>query len=156
MPMPMTATTADNATPSRLMEKPTWLLSQVSMHAHRLLTEELATAGSRGYHYRLLAALQEFGPASQARLGRRTGMDRSDVVAALNDLAGRGMVERSPDPADRRRNVITITPDGTAHFQRLDRLLAGVQDELLAPLSPAERELLTGLLTRVLDHHASD
>jgi DNA-binding MarR family transcriptional regulator len=156
MPMPMTATTADDATPSRLREKPTWLLSQVSMHAHRLLTEELATAGSRGYHYRLLAALQEFGPASQARLGRRTGMDRSDVVAALNDLAGRGMVERSPDPADRRRNVITITPDGTAHFQRLDRLLAGVQDELLAPLSPAERELLTGLLTRVLDHHASD
>jgi DNA-binding MarR family transcriptional regulator len=155
-PMPMTATTADDATPARLMEKPSWLISQVSMHAHRLLTEELATAGSRGYHYRLLAALQEFGPASQVRLGRRTGMDRSDVVAALNHLAGRGMVERSPDPADRRRNVITITPDGTAHFQRLDRLLAGVQDELLAPLSPAERELLTGLLTRVLDHHTSD
>jgi DNA-binding MarR family transcriptional regulator len=80
-------------------------------------------------------------------------MDRSDVVAALNDLAGRGLVERSPDPADRRRNVITITADGTAHFERLDRLLSGAQDELLAPLSPAERHLLTGLLTRVLDHH---
>jgi DNA-binding MarR family transcriptional regulator len=123
------------------------------MHAHRLLMGQLATAGSRGYHYRLLAALQEFGPASQAALGRRTGMDRSDVVAALNDLAGRGLVERAPDPADRRRNVITITADGTAHFERLDRLLSRAQDELLAPLSPAEREVLTGLLTRVLDHH---
>jgi DNA-binding MarR family transcriptional regulator len=80
-------------------------------------------------------------------------MDRSDVVAALNDLAGRGLVERAPDPADRRRNVITITADGTAHFERLDRLLSRAQDELLAPLSPAEREVLTGLLTRVLDHH---
>jgi DNA-binding MarR family transcriptional regulator len=147
-------TTAEDATPARLLEKPSWLISQISMHAHRLLTGALATAGSRGYHYRLLAALQEFGPASQVALGRRTGMDRSDVVAALNELAGRGLVERSPDPADRRRNVITITVDGTAHFERLDRLLSGAQDELLAPLSPAERELLTGLLTRVLDHHA--
>src|SRR5262249_9477228 len=83
--------------------------------AHRLLTEKLATAGSRGYHYRLLAALQEFGPASQAMLGRRTAMDRSDVVAAVNELADRGLADRSPDPADRRRNVITITPARTAH-----------------------------------------
>jgi DNA-binding MarR family transcriptional regulator len=149
-------TLAENATPARLKQKPSWLISQISMHAHRLLTEELATAGSRGYHYRLLAALQEFGPASQVKLGRRTGMDRSDVVAVLNDLAQRGLAERSPDPADHRRNVITITPAGAAHFERLDRLLAGVQDELLAPLSPAERKVLTGLLARVLDHHTSD
>jgi DNA-binding MarR family transcriptional regulator len=140
--------------PARLTEKPTWLLSQVSMHAHRLLTGWLATAGARGYHYRLLAALQEFGPASQATLGRRTQMDRSDVVAALNELAGRGMVERSPDPADRRRNVITITPEGASHLERLEKLLAGVQDELLEPLSPAERRQLTGLLARLLAHHA--
>jgi DNA-binding MarR family transcriptional regulator len=148
-------TTADDATPTRLTEKPSWLLSQTSAHAHRLVTERLATAGARGYHYRLLAALQEFGPASQARLGRRTGIDRSDVVAALNELTGRGLVERTSDPADRRRNVITITPAGAEYFQRLDGLLASVQDELLAPLSRHERELLTHLLTRVLEHHTS-
>jgi MarR family transcriptional regulator, lower aerobic nicotinate degradation pathway regulator len=148
-------TTADDAMPARLIEKPTWLISQTSTQAHRLLTERLATAGARGYHYRLLAALQEFGPASQAQLGRRTGMDRSDVVAALNELAGRGLVERTLDAADRRRNIITITPAGTAHLQRLDGLLADVQDELLAPLSGRERELLIRLLTRVLEHHTS-
>jgi DNA-binding MarR family transcriptional regulator len=147
-------TTADDAPPSRLAEKPTWLISETSRHGHRLLTEKLAEAGSRGYDYRLLAALQEFGPASQARLGRRTGMDRSDVASVLNDLADRGLAERSPDPADGRRNVITITPAGTAHLRRLDELLADVQDELLAPLSPAEREQLITLLTRVLEHHA--
>jgi MarR family transcriptional regulator, lower aerobic nicotinate degradation pathway regulator len=142
-------TAADDATPTRLTEKPTWLINLISMHAHRLLTERLATAGSRGYHYRLLAALREFGPASQAALGRRTAMDRSDVVAALDELAGRGLVERSPDPTDRRRNVITITRPGAAHLRRLDRIAAEVQDELLAPLSRAERRQLI----RVLEHH---
>jgi DNA-binding MarR family transcriptional regulator len=122
--------------------------------AYRLLTGKLATVGSRGYHYRLLAALQEFGPASQATLGRHTGMDRSDVVAAVSELVGRGLADRSPDPADGRRNIITITPAGTAHLRRLEDLLDDVQNELLAPLSPAERQQLIHLLTRVLERHA--
>lgn len=147
-------TQADSAAPGRLTGKPTWLISQISTHAHRLLTERLAAEGARGYHYRLLAALQEFGPASQASLGRRTSMDRSDVAAAVNDLAGHGHVQRTPDPADHRRNVITITPAGTAHLERLDGLLASIQEELLAPLSPGERGQLTRLLGRVLDHHS--
>jgi DNA-binding MarR family transcriptional regulator len=141
--------------PSRLMTKQSWLLSQTSVHAHRLLSQALAATGSSGYHYRLLAALEEFGPASQAALGRRTSIDRSDVVAALNDLAERGLVKRSPDPADRRRNVITITPAGTEQLRLLDGVLAGVQDQLLAPLSATERTQLTRLLTRVLEHHAT-
>jgi DNA-binding MarR family transcriptional regulator len=145
---------ADSAAPARLTDKPTWLISQVSTHAHRLLTERLAAAGARGYHYRLLAALEEFGPASQASLGRRISMDRSDVVAAINDLANLGQVERAPDPADHRRNVITITLAGTAHLKRLDGLLAEVQDELLAPLSPGERDQLTRMLSRVLGYQS--
>jgi MarR family len=60
-----------------------------------------ATSSSRRDDYRLLAALEEFGPSSQADLGRRTSIDRSDVVAALNELADRGLVRRAPDPEDR-------------------------------------------------------
>ena len=144
----------DDARPATLMAKPSWLISEVSRLAHPLITGKLATAGSRGYHYRLLAALQEFGPASQAKLGRRTGMDRSDVVAAVNELVGRGLAGRAPDPADRRRNVISITAAGTAHLRRLEELLADVQDELLTPLSPAERQQLARLLSRIVEHHA--
>ena len=147
-------TTAET-TPARLTTKPTWLISRAEAHAHRLLAATFAAAGTRGYHYRLLAALQEFGPASQASLGRRSGIDRSDVVAALNELAGRGLVERTPDPADHRRNIVTITPAGAACLDQLENLVAGVQDELLAPLSPEEREQLIRLLSRVLAHHAS-
>ena len=149
------AAAAADRTPARLTTKPSWLLSQAAMHGHRLLTDVLAPAASRGYHYRLLAALEEFGPSSQARLGGRAGMDRSDVVAALNDLSARGMVERTPDPADRRRNIVTITPAGRTHLRRLDQLLDKVQDELLAPLSPAERAQLVRLLTRILEHHGA-
>jgi len=145
-------TQADDAVPALLREKPTWLISQVSTHAHRLLTERLATAGMRGYHFRLLAALEEFGPASQASLGRRTDMDRSDVAATVTELTTQKLAERVTDQADRRRNTITITALGRAHLRRLDAMLAEVQDELLAPLSPAERRALAGMLTRVLDH----
>ena len=143
-----------DARPAVLMQKPSWLISEISRVVHRLITDELAATGSRGYHYRLLAALQEFGPASQASLGRHTGMDRSDVVAAVNELAARGLADRSPDPADRRRNVITITPAGAAHLRLLEELLADVQDELLTPLSPAERQQLISLLSRIVEHHA--
>jgi DNA-binding MarR family transcriptional regulator len=145
---------AEDATPALLREKPTWLISQISAHAHRLVTERLATAGARGYHFRLLAALAEFGPASQARLGRQTGMDRSDVAAAVSELASQQLVRRATDQTDRRRNVITITVRGRAHLRRLDALLADVQDELLAPLSPGERQSLPVMLTRVLDYQA--
>lgn len=144
-----------DAAPSRLQRTPTWLLAQTSVHAHRLLSERLAAADSRGYHHRLLAALNEFGPASQAALGRRTSIDRSDVVAALDDLVGRGMVKRSPDPSDRRRNTVTITPAGIAQFERLDGIVADVQDELLAPLSRPERQKLVQFLTRILERQTS-
>jgi DNA-binding MarR family transcriptional regulator len=140
----------------RLADKPTWLISRAFAHSHRLLTEGFAGAGVRGYHYRLLAALEELGPASQAALGRHTGIDRSDVVAALNDLAGRGLVQRSPDPEDRRRNVVTITRAGTRELGKLDKVLAAVQEKLLAPLSAAERKQLIRLLTRLLERDPAE
>jgi len=146
---------ADDAMPSRLNEMPTWLISQTARHGHRLLAQAFAAADSSGYQYRLLAALEEFGPASQAALGRRTGIDRSDVVAALNDLAERGLVDRAADPADRRRNIITVTAAGTGRFQQLDSMVADVQNRLLAPLSRAEHRQLTRLLRRILSHASS-
>jgi DNA-binding MarR family transcriptional regulator len=153
MDMKREPATAD-AMPSRIVEMPTWLISRAYARSHRLLAEGFAAAGVRGYHYRLLAALEEFGPASQAALGRRTSIDRSDVVAALNELAGRGLIQRSPDPDDRRRNIITITPTGTEQLRALDQILAGVQENLLAPLSAADRTQLIGLLTRLIEHDA--
>ncbi|SPT60636.1 MULTISPECIES: MarR family winged helix-turn-helix transcriptional regulator [Actinomadura] len=145
---------ADAETPARLRHAVSWLINLVSLHSHRLVGDAFAAAGARGYHYRLLATLDEYGPSSQADLGRRTGIDRSDVVAALNELAAKNLIDRSPDPSDRRRNVITLTPDGARHLEELEAVVTGVQDDLLAPLSPAERRQLADLLARLADHHA--
>ena len=147
-------TTADDATPGRLRGKPTWLILWTARRASRLVSDGFAAAGARGYHYRLLAAFAEFGPDSRAALGRRVDLDRSDVVAAVNESAEGELVERAADPEDRRRNVVTTTPAGVRQLRRLDRVLAGIQDELLAPLSSREREQLVRLLVHVLDHQA--
>jgi MarR family transcriptional regulator, lower aerobic nicotinate degradation pathway regulator len=147
-------TSDDRATPARLRRLPSRLLTQTAMHADRLANQGLARADARKRHYAVLASLQEFGPASQATLSRRTGIYRSDLVAVINELAARGLIERAPDPADRRRNVVTMTPRGRRHLRRLDRLVATIQDDLLAPLSQSERDQLVGLLARLLDHHA--
>ena len=146
--------TAQSSAPARLRALPSWLINQVAIPANRLVTEVLDSADTRRHHYALLTALDEFGSASQADLSRRTTIDRSDMVATVNELAEHDLVERAPDPTDRRRNVITITSQGRRHLRKLDRLVDQAQGELLAPLSAQDRTQLVGLLTRVVDHHA--
>jgi DNA-binding MarR family transcriptional regulator len=133
----------------RVAVRPTWLLSRAHNRAQGLLADAFAAEGVRGYHFRLLAALDQYGPSSQADLGRSTGIDRSDVVAAVNDLVSKDLVRRAPDEADRRRNVITLTRTGTAMLVHLDTVLAAVQESVLQPLSPNERKSLVRLLAKL-------
>lgn len=139
--------------PDRLSSKASYLTTQLTRHVQRIVGEAFADAGARGYHYRLLAALAEFGPMSQAELGRRVDVDRSDVVAAVNELAAAGQVERSPDPADGRRNVISLTAPGRRQLRRLDSALDRAQERFLAPLPAADRQRYMDLLTTLLAHH---
>jgi len=134
-----------------MRERPTWLISQAYLRATGLLQEGFAADGDklRGYHYRLLAALEERGPASQAALGRGTGIDRSDVTAALVELEERGLVQRSVNPADRRRNVVSITAAGTRRLEELDAVVDAIQERLLAPLSAEERRQFVTLIRRI-------
>lgn len=143
----------DEQTPTALTELPSWLLTQSAAQAHRIITESFAAGGARAYHFRLLATLVEFGPASQATLGRRSSIDRSDVVAALNELEADGYVERSADPADGRRNVITITTAGKRHYRRLTTLVGKAQEEIFAPLSATDRTRLTTILGKLRAYH---
>jgi DNA-binding MarR family transcriptional regulator len=140
-------------TPDRLRRRASRLLSQVSGQSDRLMNDGLAQVDARKWHYAVLASLQEYGPGSQATLSRRTGIYRSDMVGVLNELADRDLIERESDPDDRRRNVITITAQGRRHLRRLDKVMDDLHDELLDPLTPAERDQLVQLLIRLLDHH---
>jgi DNA-binding MarR family transcriptional regulator len=140
-------------TPARLKDRPTWLISRAYARSSGLLNAGFEAHGNglRSYHYRLLAALEEWGAASQADLGRSTGIDRSDVTAALAELESRNLIERTVDPENKRRNIVTLTPEGVDQLRDLDTVVDTIQDELLAPLTSAQRRQFTTLISRLVD-----
>jgi DNA-binding MarR family transcriptional regulator len=138
-------------TPTRLRSKPSWLISKAAARSHRLISEATTAVGGRAYHFAILAALDEFGPDSQVRIGQRCGIDQSDMHTMLKELTEQGHVARASDPSDRRRNLITLTRTGRRRLKELDSTLSAVQDDLLSTLSLTERNRLVALLTRVLD-----
>ncbi|MFI0370336.1 MarR family winged helix-turn-helix transcriptional regulator [Actinomadura sp. 1N219] len=144
---------APEPTPARLRAIPSRLLAGAAIAADRLVSERLAAEGARKWHFAVLAALAEAGAASQAELSRLTGIYRSDMVAVLNELADTEYIRRDPDPADRRRNVITLTPGGHRRLELLDALVTDAQRELLAPLTSGQKDELTRLLTVLTEHH---
>ena len=133
----------------RLDSRATWLLSQANVRAHAMLNQSFGAHGVRGYHYRILAALDQHGPSSQADLGRYARLDRSDVNTALGELLAERLAKRTPDPVDRRRNVVTITAKGRAKLAELDRVVDDVQRAVLDPLTERERRQLVALLTKL-------
>ena len=116
--------------PLRLTQLPSWLLSEAARRGHQLVSEGFAEEGVRKAHFTVLVALDEHGPASQAELGRRLWIDRSDMVAVLNDLEAAGYVERERDERDRRRNVVALTPSGAEALVRLNARADAAQDAL--------------------------
>ena len=137
--------------PKRLQGLPSWRLSAAALVGDRLVSEALATEGVRKYHFRVLVALSDDGPLSQAELGRRLAIDRSDVAAIAAELEHRELLARTRDDRDRRRNVVTITPAGEAALARMDKAIAAAQTTLLAPLSSAEQLAELTLLGRLID-----
>jgi DNA-binding MarR family transcriptional regulator len=138
-------------TPDRIKDRPTWLISRAHARSAALLAGgfEAHGDGLRGHHYRLLAALEQWGPTSQADLGRATGIDRSDVTNALTELESRHLVDRKVDPSQKRRNIVTLTPEGADELLRLDAVLDDIQAAVLAPLTIAQQRRLLDLLARI-------
>lgn len=153
--MPWTeADRAEYDPPERISRLSSWLTGQLARTATDLVARALAADGLRRPDYLVLNALAERGAASQAALGRRLLIDRSEMHAVLSELERRGHVARVRDNDDRRRMLVDLTPAGARVLGRLNRGVDAAQDELLAPLSAAERRQLTTLLARLVEHHA--
>jgi MarR family transcriptional regulator, lower aerobic nicotinate degradation pathway regulator len=135
--------------PLRLTKLPSWLAGQAAQRASRLVSDALGEEGYRRHHFAVMTALAEDGAASQAELGRRVWLDRSDLHAVLNELERDGLVARKQDERDRRRNLVELTPGGTATLKRLDARVDAAQEQFLAPLTAAERRELIRLLAGV-------
>lgn len=138
-------------TGSRIDRTATRLLSRANARAQAIRLDAFAAAESSGYISRLLASIADEGEASQAELARRTGIDPSDVVAALNELSAGGFVTRERDPSDARRNVVALTRKGSAELRRLDAVVNDIQERFLAPLTATERRQLFHILTKLAD-----
>ena len=138
--------------PDRLWTLSTLLMTLVAPRSHQIVLEAFGDAQTRT-DYALLAGLDEYGPLSQAALARRVGFDRSDLVAPLRDLEARGLAIRRPDPADRRRHAVTITPQGDRRLRDLDAAAAKAQADFLGPLTPDQQRQFLGHLQQLLLHH---
>ena len=136
--------------PDRLRQLPSWLLGEAARRGHLLVSDGFAEEGLRKPHFTVLVALAEISPASQAELGRRLWIDRKNMVAVIDDLEAAGLVERTPDERDRRRNAVRLTPAGVAALGRLNARVDAAQDALLANLTAGERDTLARLLQKLL------
>jgi len=109
-------------------------------------------AGPRGYQ--VLAAAARGEPGSQLALAQHLGVDRTVMTYLLDDLEGAGLIERRPDPADRRARRIVATSHGRELLDDLDRRLRAAEHQLLAALATEEDRRAFRALLRQLATHA--
>jgi MarR family transcriptional regulator, transcriptional regulator for hemolysin len=135
--------------PAGLEDNFGWLLARC-FRAH-LAVLDRATAdlphGQRGYH--ALSGAAHCSARSQTELAKQLGVDRTVMVYLVDDLERAGLVERLPDPSDRRSRLIRSTPAGVERLKAIDEAAAAAEEELLGPLSETERTLLRDMLQRI-------
>jgi DNA-binding MarR family transcriptional regulator len=141
--------------PDGLGEDLGWLLGQAQ---HGYLTAAAAATGDlpgglRGVQ--VLAAAVEEAARSQIELARRFCIDRTVMVRLIDDLERAGLVERHPDPADRRARLIIATKRGVATHTTVRERMRAVEDHVLAPLAEPDRAAFVDRLRSVVAHLVS-
>lgn len=115
--------------------------------------ESSKTVGLDNADFGILAALRRAGvehPVTPTDLARRRMMTSGGMTAALDRLERRGLVERLPNPADRRGSLVRLTDDGRQAIERAVDLQVDVERKLVDPLTAKEVDQLVGLLRRLL------
>jgi DNA-binding MarR family transcriptional regulator len=128
-----------------------FLLSKLGGIAQRRFAERMDSLGLNPRMWGALNVLEAEGEITQHALGKCVGIDPSSMVATIDELEARGLVERRRHPSDRRAHALHITPRGRRTLAAGRELAKSAQDDLLAPLDPAERAQLHALLLRLLN-----
>src|SRR5881397_4027627 len=157
MAISQTRTPTDPRATSRVAEELVrssgFLMARLGMAFKTRALERIEAEGYEGNHYSVLAILGEGARETQATIAEALDVDPSRLVALLDSLEERGLVDRQRDPQDRRRHVVTITPAGRKQLQRLRTIAREVEDEFLAPFSDAERKAFHEQLLRLACEH---
>jgi DNA-binding MarR family transcriptional regulator len=126
-----------------------WALGRVA-RAHLRAAQDVVAGlpgGPRGYQVLAAAAREE--ASTQLALAHKLGVDRTVMTYLLDELQHAGLVERRPDPADRRARRIVLTESGRARLCDLESRLLGAEERMLIALSPDEQDSLRTLLRKV-------
>ena len=126
------------------------LLFRLWRASHTRTAETLGTVGLTPALFALLNVAAARDGATQQELGSMLGIDRSTMVALIDQLEDGGLARRRPSATDRRVRRISITPKGRRLLERARDLIAQVEDEVLGGLSAGERDRLMALLRRAL------
>ena len=136
--------------PGVLARHTAFLLGKAGQLSREAFERAIAPMGIRARHYGAMAVLAAEGPHAQRELGEKLQIDRSTMVALVDDLEGMGFVERRRDRQDRRRYELTLTEAGTEALSKAEGLVEGVQETVLAPLNEGQRRELHGLLADLI------
>ncbi len=124
---------ADEGCPECLMGNLNWLLTQ----AHYALASELAAAfeplGISPRGHAVLGAAMTSGH-TQKQLAELVGLDKTTMVATLDELEAAGLARRVPSTTDRRAHVVEVTPEGRKKVAVAGRVAQRVQADVLASL----------------------
>src|SRR5580704_15735946 len=90
--------------------------------------------------YVVLTALAEQPVRTQAALAQAINADKSRIIGVLDDLQERELIQRQPDTADRRVHLLSLTPAGDRLRRSVEAAIRDSEQEVLATLSPADRE----------------
>jgi MarR family transcriptional regulator, lower aerobic nicotinate degradation pathway regulator len=135
--------------PPSMRDRVPFLLFRASQASLSLANQMLAGIGLCARQAGILTMVTEMEPMTQKALADALGIDRTTMVALLDDLQDKGYVTRERHPRDRRAFLVLPTDSGRAAKAAAVRILDEQQRHFLAPLTPAERGQLAGLLTRL-------
>lgn len=139
----------DQPNEPRGSSSPAFLLAQVGAHAAAKFAERLRELELTPAHAGIVRILLTTPGMTQQALATALGTLPSRLVALVDELEAKGLVERQSNEEDRRRYALRLTGRGMAMLQSIGRIAREHQQKLLAALSEEERRQLAVLLQRV-------
>ena len=130
--------------------KYTGFLIRRAQQAHAALWLREASSEITSVQFGALNLLQLHPGIDQRTLGEHLQLDRSTIADVARRLEQRGYIERDRDPADRRRNILRLTPNGVAVVATMQPRVNRVNQILVSALSQADRTELHRLLNALL------
>ncbi len=106
--------------------------------------------GITGRQCAVLIAIDDREPRSQQEVAARLGVDRTTMVALVDELEAKSLVDRRPDPADRRKNVVALTAAGRETLTAALAATEAVERDFLAALTPGDAATFRRLLAAVV------